>query len=147
MPNHPNRGLHLAELAALLATEAHFIQSSAELRPTYYAVPGPHVIAKNAADLLRIGSGVARRAVALCNGEGRKREYLDGRWLASWDEEDERSRERADDRARTRAQAIADHYGATVETSGDPRGYTLKLHLKSGRHNTFGGKESGWGIA
>lgn len=33
-----------------------------------------------------------------------------------------------------------------VEFGGDPRGFTVKLHLKSGAYNSWGGKESGYGI-
>jgi hypothetical protein len=29
---------------------------------------------------------------------------------------------------------------------GDPRGYTVKCFLADGSHNTWGGKEDGWGI-
>lgn len=29
---------------------------------------------------------------------------------------------------------------------GDPRGFTVKLVLPDGRHNTWGGKEEGWGV-
>mgnify|MGYP001572816579 CR=1 FL=1 len=34
----------------------------------------------------------------------------------------------------------------TAKFSGDPRGYCVKIGLKSGRYNTWGGKECGWGI-
>ena len=33
-----------------------------------------------------------------------------------------------------------------IEFGGDPRGYTVKVHLINERYNTWGGKESGWGI-
>jgi hypothetical protein len=33
-----------------------------------------------------------------------------------------------------------------ADVTGDPRGFCLKLHLPDGSHNTWGGKESGWGI-
>lgn len=44
--------------------------------------------------------------------------------------------------------AIADKYGidCAAEVTGDPRGYCLKLHLPDGSYNTWGGKESGYGI-
>lgn len=29
---------------------------------------------------------------------------------------------------------------------GDPRGYVVKLHLPNGAYNTWGGKESGYGV-
>ena len=34
----------------------------------------------------------------------------------------------------------------SADVSGDPRGYCLKLHLPDGSYNTWGGKESGYGI-
>jgi hypothetical protein len=33
-----------------------------------------------------------------------------------------------------------------VVLSGDPRGYTVKVLLKNGRYNTWGGAEDGWGV-
>jgi hypothetical protein len=36
------------------------------------------------------------------------------------------------------------HLGYRID--GDPRGYVVKLMLKSGAYNTFGGAESGWGV-
>lgn len=50
----------------------------------------------------------------------------------------DRIEDRIDEHARDR--------GATATFSGDPRGYVVKLHLPSGRHNTWGGKEEGYGI-
>lgn len=42
---------------------------------------------------------------------------------------------------------IAKENGLTVTFSGDPRGFTVKLHSdKPGLYNTFGGQESGYGI-
>jgi len=37
-------------------------------------------------------------------------------------------------------------YGVTVDTSGDPRGFCVKLMLPSGKYNTWGGAESGYGV-
>jgi hypothetical protein len=34
----------------------------------------------------------------------------------------------------------------SIRLDGDPRGYTVKLMLTSGAHNTWGGKECGWGV-
>lgn len=33
-----------------------------------------------------------------------------------------------------------------VNFSGDPRGYTVKIHFPDGRGNTWGGDSEGWGI-
>lgn len=42
---------------------------------------------------------------------------------------------------------IAQLHGLRVEFGGDPRGYTVKLHLANGKlYNTWGGSESGYGI-
>ena len=35
----------------------------------------------------------------------------------------------------------------SVLFTGDTRGYTVRLMLESGRFNTWGGAESGWGVA
>lgn len=43
--------------------------------------------------------------------------------------------------------AILEPYGITrVSFSGDPRGYTVKIHFPDGRGNTMGGDSEGWGI-
>lgn len=34
----------------------------------------------------------------------------------------------------------------SVNFSGDPRGYTVKIHFPDGRGNTWGGDSEGWGI-
>ena len=36
--------------------------------------------------------------------------------------------------------------GFDVKVAGDPRGYCLKLVLPTGRYNTWGGTEEGWGV-
>lgn len=42
---------------------------------------------------------------------------------------------------------MAESLGVTLELGGDPRGYTVKLMTpKSGRYNTWGGAECGWGV-
>lgn len=37
--------------------------------------------------------------------------------------------------------------GIKVDVNGDPRGYVVKVHFADGSYNTWGGKESGFGIA
>lgn len=41
---------------------------------------------------------------------------------------------------RCRGKILKPHFG------GDPRGYTVKVKLPSGVHNTFGGSEEGYGV-
>ena len=33
-----------------------------------------------------------------------------------------------------------------IKFSSDPRGFTVKVFLRSGDYNTWGGKEDGWGV-
>ena len=57
--------------------------------------------------------------------------------------------EREDARASKAADAARDMarlIGATAIVGGDPRGYCLKLVLPTGRYNTWGGAEEGWGV-
>lgn len=43
--------------------------------------------------------------------------------------------------------AIAAKFGLTVHFDGDPRGYVVKLHAPKGDvYNTWGGKETGYGV-
>ena len=43
---------------------------------------------------------------------------------------------------------LAEHFeGVRATFEGDPRGYVVKLHCRGGEYNTWGGVESGWGIA
>lgn len=127
---------HAMELAAALAHEAAWIQRS-KTRPAYYAEPAPHLNARHGLDLIRIGKRVATRAVRACNGEGWEK-------YGHWTEKDKARRERADAKAQAKAQSIADEYGARVELGGDPRGYVMRLHMRSGRKNGWG---DGWGVA
>lgn len=49
-------------------------------------------------------------------------------------------------RLERRIATLAGCHDAKATFSGDPRGYVVKLILPSGRYNTWGGKESGYGI-
>ncbi|KAB0269047.1 hypothetical protein [Microvirga brassicacearum] len=129
------------ELAAIFAQEAANGHC-----PKGRNNPAPHLIAADVIALLRIGGGVARRAVQHCNGIPRY-EGKPGQLVATWHQEDEDRKERLDARDLAKASEIAARYGAKAQIGGDPRGYTLRLFLASGRNNTFGGAESGWGVA
>lgn len=111
-----SKSTELAELVAVLATE-----------PVDHG-QGVAGLIRDAQEILRIGRGVARRALDECNGDGRPGD--DAR----------------DVRALDRASVTAQVYGASVFATGDPRGYTFRLRLKSGRYNTLGGPEGGWGV-
>ena len=115
------------ELAALLATEP--------------VNPGsPHLIADDADDLIEIAQRVKGRAVRRCNGKPGPGPNM------TWDEWGQRL-DRADYKDEEAGNRIMTRYcnhGAHVILGGDPRGYTLKLVLASGRTNEMGGE--GWGV-
>ena len=41
---------------------------------------------------------------------------------------------------------LAVSHGGSARIDGDPRGYIVKLILPSGRNNTMGGREAGYGV-
>ena len=45
-----------------------------------------------------------------------------------------------------RLRDLAAELGVRMDLGGDPRGYTVKIHLPSGASNTWGGRECGWGV-
>lgn len=117
---------HLAELVATLATEPDGGHRQ------------PHLIAQDAIKLLRLGARAATLSVRLCNDEGWQRRGV-------WDDKDETKYEKTRERILRDCNGIAAHYNATCALGGDPRGYVLKLHLRSKRSNTLG--NDGWGVA
>lgn len=60
----------------------------------------------------------------------------------AWDAALERKRE---SNAR-RISEVCTEFGIIWRHSGDPRGYTVKVHLPSGKGNTWGGDAEGWGV-
>lgn len=103
-------------------------------------LPGvPHAaILYHGRAILRAARKLGTLAVALCNGDIDQDAY-----------------DAAKDRAVARVQRVLAEMAAwtppnrrvtIAETGGDPRGYCLKLHLPSGKGNTWGGDECGWGV-
>lgn len=78
-------------------------------------------------DLFKLAIACERNAIGLCNTPN----WIDTR-----------------EKLRDRLVAIAKKHGIALkaDVTGDPRGYCLKLHLPDESYNTWGGKESGWGI-
>lgn len=56
--------------------------------------------------------------------------------------------EKARARIVRRLDKLQARFGVKIKAriTGDPRGYCLKLKLKSGAYNTWGGADEGWGI-
>ena len=88
----------------------------------------PGVDAEKLQDALyRLALKCERNALELCNTQ----DHVDQR-----------------DQLRKSFDRICKKYGVELraEIGGDPRGYCLKLHLPDGAYNTWGGRESGYGI-
>jgi hypothetical protein len=50
------------------------------------------------------------------------------------------------ERLEAKIRAVCAEIGCEVKLGGDPRGYTVKVIVPSGRYNTWGGAEDGWGV-
>jgi hypothetical protein len=144
---------HAATLAARLMSESHWNQSNPDFREAYWQRTGerhshvaPHIAARDALALIRIGKGVARRAVQMCNGIPRWDAKL-RMMINDYTEEDETRRERADGKAKAKAETILARYGASVQLGGDPRGYVMRLHFGSDNLPGRAVPHDGWGVA
>lgn len=107
------------QLAALLMQRALTHGQPDELRTI-------NVIAIDAATLSKIAKALQSLAVAQCNREWTKRDETRRLNLAK------------------EAHAIAEAYGLTVTTHGDPRGYVVRLHGDGIYRNGWG---DGFGVA
>mgnify|MGYP000617890942 CR=1 FL=1 len=95
--------------------------------------PVPGILADDALALSKIARRIKARGIRACN------------YGHASDEAAERD-EKRDDKDYELAQAIADRYNAKVQRMSDVRGFALKLILETGRYNSWGGAESGWGV-
>ncbi len=59
-----------------------------------------------------------------------------------WTEQEEKTQNRVESTIRE----ILKPYEIRAKFTGDPRGFTVKLFLKSGKYNTWGGSCEGYGI-
>ncbi len=50
------------------------------------------------------------------------------------------------ERMEERLTEIGQQLGISIDHHGDPRGYSVYLHLPSGTYNSFGGREVGYGV-
>jgi len=85
-------------------------------------------VAELAGKLIRLAIEYDKIQTRACNGESRPT-----------DDDREKAIEE-------RARKLLDGLGIAVKFGGDPRGFTMRLTLKSGLYNTWGGAEEGWGV-
>lgn len=50
------------------------------------------------------------------------------------------------ERMEERLTVISQQLGIAIDHNGDPRGFSVYLHLPSGTSNSFGGREVGYGV-
>jgi hypothetical protein len=80
-------------------------------------------IARDAVEIVRLATTIQRIAVIACNRELSERE------------------KRRDEACEENLRILLAKYKATVSTSGDPRGYVVKVRFPDGeRHNDYGGE-------
>ena len=99
-----------------------------------------------ARSLLRHARTHGRLAVDECNGPSA---FIDqvpypraGELIAEWEARLEKRQAACEKRIRE----ICAGFNLPVHLGGDPRGYTVKVKLPSGAHNTWGGSEEGYGV-
>ena len=104
-----------------------------------------HIAADTARKILRLARTHGNLAVEQCNGPAWGQQYgynpKPGEWEA-W--EDARTKREAS--CERRITKLCAPFGIVPRFGGDPRGYTVKLQLPSGAHNTWGGREEGYGV-
>jgi hypothetical protein len=129
--------------------------------PTYYATERDAFMAEwranggkldDARTMLRHAATLDRLAVAQCNGDypcdngERFTKACSECSLGYVPEVLQRGGRCPECRTQERAAKLAASCGFSVITSGDPRGYVLRVIFPSGAYNTWGGKESGYGV-
>ena len=96
--------------------------------------------------LLRHAKTHGNLAVAECNGPGDWVDHVPYPRAGEIYAEFEAKIEKRQEQIEKRIQQVCELIGCTVRFGGDPRGYTVSVFLPSGRYNTWGGAESGWGV-
>lgn len=73
--------------------------------------------------------------------------FENGRFMLGWDPVAAKKDEDREAKIEQELAALGNKYGLTFDTSGDPRGYVVKMKTpKTGKYNTWGGASEGWGI-
>ena len=88
----------------------------------------PQELTGRAVAFRKMARSIERNAVAVCNGTSTP------------------TSERRALNAANAALKLGELAGVTPRLGGDPRGHCLKLVLPTGRYNTMGGAEEGWGV-
>lgn len=96
--------------------------------------------------LLRHAKTHGRLSEESCNGHPCQGSMMPADKINALQERWDARIERETERIEKRIKAICEPFGIVPDFGGDPRGYTVKLHLPSKRYNTWGGEESGYGI-
>ena len=94
----------------------------------FYTMANDNIPIHVAISILKTAPAIDRLSVLQCNGP--------------WTDKDNDKKEQL----HLKMQTALTPYDVEVITTGDPRGYTTKLILPSGAYNTWGGKESGYGV-
>lgn len=107
----------------------------------------PAVVEAAARLILRHAATHGRLATEACNGHpAQSSPTMDARELGKLQEKRDARIEREEKRIEARIAEICKPFGIRPDFGGDPRGYTVKLHLANGKYNTWGGEESGYGV-
>jgi hypothetical protein len=106
-----------------------------------------HVVAHSARLLMRHAHTHQRLSEESCNGHpAQGSPTMDARVIGKLQEKWDARIERQETQIERRITEICAELGIKPDFQGDPRGYTVKVHLPTGVYNTWGGQESGFGV-
>lgn len=104
----------------------------------------PVRVARIAGRIMRYGATMGRLAEEECNGDWPIRKVNQDEWRKLLD----KRKLHAANGVLTACWELAANKELKIKPvfGSDPRGFTVKLLLPSGRYNTWGGREDGWGV-
>lgn len=130
------------QVASILLLESDATISPEQARATSCASFTVDQFAQAMADAAKLESLTGRlKAIAVrqCNG------YQT--WDHKWDQPAADRDERLEAKLTATVESILAPYGVKAKIGGDPRGAVVYLMTpKTERHNSWGGRESGWGL-